>query len=1192
MNLGGGKSNLGAFSQPQKQYNDLSYQKPQLNYPLQTQAGLSSLQAPKLQSFAMGSPILGQEPSSFNRAKFDLNQPRSNMATIPEQTSLNIGLQSSDRMNKNMNNNNYLNSPKSNNSYQSQTLGNRLQSQSQLQNNAYQENMRSRQQLFGDYDPFKDNQQQNGLGNKSLSNKQLQSQYHTRGDSRTKDMRDIRQKSMIGEIGKTLIHPQQSDSMQDRKMREADSRRQGMAFTVNNSIGNYQGVREQLQQQRDRDNQSTGGNSPKNSYAQNNSDMQSLLNRAAGLTVNETERLRDAKHNFAADHLRKQHVIENERGGLFDRPENSGVKSLYIPASNNVNDEIQAQFYKNKQKHQSHVNQFLDEPTQNLNSQDVQAQLNPNNMTTEDKRNFINNKLQYVQLNIPGSAPNINIGNFELALKRPTISIEEIDSATLSQEKSLLNTPDQNQNDDLTPVIDYSGQFSSKKDDIQNMQQQESQDPLNDDEYDVFFADSSKRTPHETLVKSISPLTQREESLGQAQLGIQVLDIKKELSQDSQGSKDGANGNEYNENLLNQTVIMEEQSQLNGSQTKPAGFIQNLKSYFKGSGDQKQTVNLKSSAGPPQPQQNNQNIHLLGSSPQSQRERKGSHCIIEQIKKKESQEVELISGQNGNNLTAVNGNYLGTPRTSSIKIKLNKSRSEAKLNKNKHSGDQGCNSQSSGDEETKIMRENSSFVKTFEKIENTKEQYLILLVHGIGTREEYQKQNVSEFKKSMEKVCKLYFKNSNYEFVIKMVDWKSILNNQQTKEKIDRVTVVDGAQSVREVFNETVVDILFYLSKQYRHQILLKVASEAKKYYNELYQNGNNKRFKGKVTWIGHSLGTAISYDLLSRQWSKKPQYQRASTAGKHIFEEMHILEQQQQFDQVFQQQEIPRLSDEDVALQLGFNIQQYFLLGSPLGLFISIYNEENFIKEKLPTCKHFFNIFHPSDFIAYRIEPLFLSNDAGGIKHEILPPVKLPYYKNNGYRTYLSIANFFKQNPNNNIMHSAFQQINEVHNQLKAQEAEQLLKETSNSLLCRDSEAGDKLAQRNYGSMSNGSGSRRKEKKKELKESKFKCSCKIVQDKATKISITTCNAKNPQCQQADDSFDEDYCENNNNSDSENSEEDENERYDFVLQEKGLETIIKPVGILKAHIKYFSSKDVAYFILKKIHKHKDIPYYL
>ena len=56
--------------------------------------------------------------------------------------------------------------------------------------------------------------------------------------------------------------------------------------------------------------------------------------------MNETERLRDLKHNFAADYHRKQHVIENEKGGIFDRIENSGVTRIYMPPSNNINDEM------------------------------------------------------------------------------------------------------------------------------------------------------------------------------------------------------------------------------------------------------------------------------------------------------------------------------------------------------------------------------------------------------------------------------------------------------------------------------------------------------------------------------------------------------------------------------------------------------------------------------------------------------------------------------------------------------------------------------------------------------------------------------------------------------------------------------------------------------------------------------------
>ncbi len=127
---------------------------------------------------------------------------------------------------------------------------------------------------------------------------------------------------------------------------------------------------------------------------------------------------------------------------------------------------------------------------------------------------------------------------------------------------------------------------------------------------------------------------------------------------------------------------------------------------------------------------------------------------------------------------------LDSPRESAL---LSKSKSEDKLPSNEHRGDDGCDSVSSEEEKE------SNISKQFEQVNNQREQYLILLVHGIGTKEEYQAQNVKEFNESIQKVCRRNFKNSDYEFVIKMVDWKSILNNKQTKEKVDRVTVVEGA---------------------------------------------------------------------------------------------------------------------------------------------------------------------------------------------------------------------------------------------------------------------------------------------------------------------------------------------------------------------------------------------------------------
>jgi hypothetical protein len=39
--------------------------------------------------------------------------------------------------------------------------------------------------------------------------------------------------------------------------------------------------------------------------------------------------------------------------------------------------------------------------------------------------------------------------------------------------------------------------------------------------------------------------------------------------------------------------------------------------------------------------------------------------------------------------------------------------------------------------------------------------------------------------------------------------------------------------------------------------------------------------------------------------------------------------------------------------------------------MFCSIYNEEAFVRSKLPTVDNFFNIYHPADLVAYRLEPL-----------------------------------------------------------------------------------------------------------------------------------------------------------------------------------------------------------------------------
>ncbi|KAM3912806.1 SEC23-interacting protein isoform 2-T2 [Leptodactylus fuscus] len=72
----------------------------------------------------------------------------------------------------------------------------------------------------------------------------------------------------------------------------------------------------------------------------------------------------------------------------------------------------------------------------------------------------------------------------------------------------------------------------------------------------------------------------------------------------------------------------------------------------------------------------------------------------------------------------------------------------------------------------------------------------------------------------------------------------------------------------------------------------------------------------------------------------------------------------------------------------LDFEPVNFFALGSPIGMFLTVRGvnriDENY---RLPTCKNFFNIYHPLDPVAYRLEPMILPDLD-------LKPVLVPHHK------------------------------------------------------------------------------------------------------------------------------------------------------------------------------------------------------
>ncbi|NXN27454.1 S23IP protein, partial [Nycticryphes semicollaris] len=72
----------------------------------------------------------------------------------------------------------------------------------------------------------------------------------------------------------------------------------------------------------------------------------------------------------------------------------------------------------------------------------------------------------------------------------------------------------------------------------------------------------------------------------------------------------------------------------------------------------------------------------------------------------------------------------------------------------------------------------------------------------------------------------------------------------------------------------------------------------------------------------------------------------------------------------------------------LDFEPDIFFALGSPIGVFLTVRGVEKIDENyRLPTCKGFFNIYHPLDPVAYRLEPMI-------VEDMDLKPVLIPHHK------------------------------------------------------------------------------------------------------------------------------------------------------------------------------------------------------
>ncbi|KAF4523499.1 hypothetical protein B566_EDAN004570, partial [Ephemera danica] len=183
---------------------------------------------------------------------------------------------------------------------------------------------------------------------------------------------------------------------------------------------------------------------------------------------------------------------------------------------------------------------------------------------------------------------------------------------------------------------------------------------------------------------------------------------------------------------------------------------------------------------------------------------------------------------------------------------------------------------------------------------------------------------------------------------------------------------------------------------EYRDAIT-RVISSVNSAYQEFIRSDEGHGFNGQVCLVGDSMGSIMAYDALCRSG----QYQNRHDSDSSLLEPNNDGamgewgESESQHHQRHLSAPAPRRrssSTSDHQSKLEFEVNDLFMFGSPLALVLA-YRKVASTDDKSapiprPQVQQVYNLFHPTDPVAARIEPLISA------RFSMLPPVNIARYQ------------------------------------------------------------------------------------------------------------------------------------------------------------------------------------------------------
>ncbi|XP_065162391.1 protein retinal degeneration B isoform X4 [Atheta coriaria] len=165
--------------------------------------------------------------------------------------------------------------------------------------------------------------------------------------------------------------------------------------------------------------------------------------------------------------------------------------------------------------------------------------------------------------------------------------------------------------------------------------------------------------------------------------------------------------------------------------------------------------------------------------------------------------------------------------------------------------------------------------------------------------------------------------------------------------------------------------------------------------YQEFLRSEEGQGFTGQVCIVGDSVGSILGYDALCRTTRYQSRHGSENSILEH--DPMHRVDEAALINETgYLVAPSPRrrsssVSEQPNQIKFDFDVNDFFMFGSPLALVLAHRKisscEEKNVSITRPSCLQVYNLFHPTDPVASRLEPLLSA------RFSMLAPVNIARY-------------------------------------------------------------------------------------------------------------------------------------------------------------------------------------------------------